>query len=121
MITLLGGFPGNVVAVACSGLVVRRDYETVLIPAVRDALNAHAKIRLYYEIGPDFRSIEPAAMWEDFTIGMEHLSRWERVAVVTDVEWINLAIRTFSFLMPGKMRAFSVKEAAEARDWIAAA
>ena len=55
-------------AAACSGLDVSRDCETVLIPP-RDGLSAHAKIRLYNEIGPDFRGIEPAAMREDFTVG----------------------------------------------------
>ncbi len=59
-------------------------------------------------------------MWEDFSIGMEHLSRWERIAVVTDVEWIRLAVHAFGFLMPGKVRIFPVKEATGARAWIAA-
>jgi hypothetical protein len=29
---------------------------------------------------------------EDFKIGVEHLSRWERVAVVTDIDWIKHAV-----------------------------
>ncbi len=120
MITPLSGFPGNVVAVACSGRVTRGDYKTVLIPAVQAALKANAKVRLYYEIDPDFSGLEPAAMLEDFSIGMEHLSRWERIAVVTDVEWIRLAVHAFGFLMPGKVRIFPLKEAISARTWIAA-
>ena len=42
----------------------------------------------FYEITPQFSGIEAGAIWEDFRIGMEHLLRWERVAVVTDLEWI---------------------------------
>jgi hypothetical protein len=30
---------------------------------------------------------------EDFKFGMEHITRWERVAVVTDVEWIGYVYR----------------------------
>jgi hypothetical protein len=52
---------------------------------------------------------------------MEHLTRWERVAVVTDVEWIKQTMRFFSFLMPGAMRVFPTSEAAQARAWIIAA
>jgi hypothetical protein len=38
-----------------------------------------------------FSGIDAGAVWEDFRVGMEHLSRWERMAVVTDVEWLRLA------------------------------
>ena len=49
---------------------------------------------------------------------MEHLSRWERVAIITDIEWITYATRLFSFVMPGTMRVYPTSEAAKARLWI---
>ncbi len=57
-------------------------------------------------------------MLEDFKIGMQHLTRWERVAVVTDVQWIANAISLFSFLLPGAMKVFSTKDADQAHSWI---
>ena len=119
MIRNLTGFAGNVVAVACSGHVTRSDYQTVLIPIVEAALKANPKVRLYYEIGTDFAGIEPGAMWEDLTIGIEHFSRWERVAVVTNVAWVRLAVQAFGFLMPGRVRIFPLADAAQAKVWIA--
>lgn len=118
MIELLKGFPDNVVAIACHGEVTRQDYDAVLIPAVEKALKAHDKIRLLYEVGPDFASYDAGAAWEDFKVGMEHYSRWERVAVITDVEWIKLAMRLFSVFLPGAMRVYPSAEAAKARLWI---
>ena len=50
----------------------------------------------------------------------EHLSRWERVVVVTDVDWIRLAVNVFRFLVPGEIRVFGTSQASEARSWIAA-
>ena len=120
MIEALKDFPDNIVAVACEGHVTRRDYETVLVPAVERALKRHKKVRLYYRIGVGFEAIDPGAVWEDFKIGMEHLLRWERIAVVTDVDWIRHTMRAFSFLIPGEMRIFPSSEAAKARDWIVA-
>ena len=99
----------------------KADYDAVLVPAVINALKSHDKVRLYYETAADFAGIDPGAMWEDFKVGMEHLTRWERVAVVTDVEWIKQTMRFFSFLMPGAMKSFPTSEAAEARAWIIAA
>jgi hypothetical protein len=120
MIEPLPDFPDSVIAFACRGHVTREDYEATLIPAVEAALERHDKLRLYYEIGADFSGIDPAAVWEDFKVGVEHWLRWERIAVVTDVEWIGQTMRVFSFLFPGEMRVFPTADAAQARRWIVA-
>ena len=121
MIELLPEFPDNVIAVSCRGKVTRRDYEEVLVPHVERMLEKHERLRLYYEVGPEFEGIEPGAVWEDFKVGVEHLSRWERIAVVTDVDWIGHSIRAFGFLIPGEIRIFAMKEVRQARDWIMSA
>ena len=121
MIERLSGFPDNVVAFVCKGQVTKADYDTVLVPAVLDALKMHDKVRLYYQIDPDFTGFDPGAMWEDFRVGMEHLTRWERVALVSDVEWIKHLMSMFSFMMPATMKTFPLAEAAQARAWIVAA
>jgi hypothetical protein len=121
MIELLKGFPDNVVAVSCKGRVTKDDYDKVLVPTVEKALKTHDKVRLYYEAGPEFGGIDPGAAWEDFKVGMEHFTRWQRVAVVTDVDWIRHTMQIFSFIMPGDMRVFPVTEAAQARTWLTGA
>jgi SpoIIAA-like len=120
MIRTLSGFPENVVAVGCEGHVTRKDYDDVLVPAVIAALQKHKKVRLYYEVTPEFSGMEAGAMWEDFRVGAEHLLRWERIAVVTDVAWIRLTINAFRFLMPGKIRVFAGSDSGAAREWITA-
>jgi SpoIIAA-like len=121
MMRTLDGFPDAIVAAACDGRVTREDYETVLIPRLNEALGRHDKVRIYYEIGPSFTAFDAGAVWEDAKIGLEHLSRYERMALVTDVPWIRLAVAAFRFLMPGRMRMFGASEAKEARAWIQAA
>ena len=121
MIEHLKNFPDNVVAFICRGKVTRREYDTVLVPAVTQALKTHKKLRLYYETAADFAGIAPSAVWEDFKIGMEHFTRWERMAVVTDVEWIKNSMKFFGFLMPGELRVFPSADAAKAREWLISA
>jgi hypothetical protein len=121
MLQLLSGFPEHVVALAAQGVVTRSDYQTVLIPQVEKALKQHPKVRFYYELGAGFSGIEAGAMWEDLKIGVEHFTRWERIAVVTDVDWIRHAMNAFRLLMPGEIRVFGLAEAPQARTWIAAA
>jgi len=119
MIETLSGFPDTVVAFRASGHVTRQDYETVVVPAVEEAFKRHQSLRLYFQLDSDFEGIGPGAMWEDFKVGMEHVRHWERITLVTDVEWIGNAMKVFGFLMPGDLRLFSLADADQAREWIA--
>ncbi len=121
MIEHLANFPDHVLGFVCTGRVTKADYDAVLVPAVMQALEKPPKLRLYYETAADFAGIDPAAMWEDFEVGIEHLTRWERIAVVTDVQWIRQTMRLFGFLLPGAMKTFPASDAAQARAWIVAA
>jgi hypothetical protein len=118
MIEALTGFPSKVLAFVCKGQVTKDDYETVLIPAVEKALKEPGKVRLYYRTDPDFSGIALGAMWDDFKVGVEHLFRWERFAVVSDIDWIRYTLRAFSFLIPGMVKFFHLSEEARAREWI---
>ena len=40
---------------------------------------------------------------------------------MTDVEWIRIALNIFRFVVPGEVRLFVAREAAQARSWIAQA
>lgn len=121
MIEIIEGLPENVVGIVAKERVTKKDYLEVVIPAIEKSLKRNAKVRLYYELGPQFSGIDLGAEWEDFKIGIEHFSRWERAAIVTDVGWIRHAVGAFRFLMPGEMRVFATAEASKAREWIAAA
>jgi SpoIIAA-like len=118
MIETLKDFPADTVAVRCSGFVTKADYDQVLLPEVARALKTNERLRLYYEIAPDFSGISTGAMWEDFWVGMQHLTRWKRIAVVTDVPWIEQMVVMFGFLLPGATKVFRVGEEAEARAWL---
>lgn len=118
MIKALQGFPDSVAAFACHGHVTRADYETVLIPDIEKRLLDHEKVRIYYETAADFAGVEPGAIWEDTKLGFTHFLRWERFAVVTEVEWIKQTLKFVGFLMPGEMRAFPTADAELARAWI---
>jgi SpoIIAA-like len=118
MIELIESLPDTILAVDCRGQIHKSDYERVLIPALETKLAHHKKLRLFYRAGPKFDGIDPGAMLEDTKVGIAHLSRWERAAVVTDVEWLRLAVRAFAFLMPCPVKAFGIGQDAEARRWI---
>ena len=108
----------NVLAFSATGKVTGDDYETVLVPAVEAALETHDKIRLLYHFGPEFEGYEAEAMWDDTKIGMKHLTHFEKIAVVTDVEWISRSVKAFGFMMPGEVQVFSNAQLADSQAWI---
>ena len=50
---------------------------------------------------------------------MKHLNAFERCAVVSDVDWINTAVRMFGFAVPCPIKVFPNAELEQARAWIA--
>jgi hypothetical protein len=118
MIKLLKGLPDNVLGFEAIGKVTGDDYETVLIPAVEAKLKVMSKVRLLYYIGTDFSSYDMGAMWDDTKIGLEHMKAWERIALVSDIEWIRKAVHLFGFTMPGRVRVYKNNELSDAKRWL---
>jgi hypothetical protein len=109
----------NVVALRATGKVTGDDYETVLIPLIEAKLAAHDKIRMLYQLGPEFTGYEAEAMWDDAKVGLKHLTHFEKIAVVTDVEWVVRLVKAAGFLIPGEVRLFANNELTAAQAWIA--
>ncbi len=118
MIEVMEGLSGNVVGFRAGGQVSSEDYEKVLIPAVEEALKKHEKVRLLYQLGDDFMGFDPMAMWEDAKVGLTHMTSWERIAIVTDVEWLRNMAHMFGFVMPGHVKVYKNAEIAQALEWI---
>ncbi|MFP3558262.1 STAS/SEC14 domain-containing protein [Paraburkholderia hospita] len=118
MIELLGDLPDGVAGFVAKGRVTRQDYEDVVLPGMRKLFAGQQKVRCYYELGDAFDGMDGGAVWEDLKLGLEHPTRWERVAVVTDVEWMRVTINLLRFVVPGEVRVFGLKQSTEARNWI---
>lgn len=118
MIDLMGGLPDNVLGFSAKGKVTADDYENVVIPAVEKKLERHEKIRCLYHIGEEFEGYEAGAMWDDAKVGLGHFAAWEKIAIVTDVEWLRVTGKVFGFAMPGQVRIFHNSELKSAIDWV---
>jgi hypothetical protein len=118
MVEQIPDLPDNVLGFAAKGTVTANDYQSVIIPAVEALFSRRSKARFLYQLGEDFSGFEAAAMWDDTKLGLKHLSGWERMAVVSDVEWIRAAVKIFGLAIPGHVRVFHNSELAEAKRWI---
>jgi len=118
MIELLPDYPDNILAIAARDNVTGEDYESVIIPAIDAKVKEHGKIRLLYHLGPEFTGFDASAMWEDTTTGFRHFTDFEKIAFVSDVDWINHLVSAFGFLMPCPVKVFKSSRLAEASEWI---
>jgi len=118
MIERIADLHDDVVGLTAKGKITADDYESVVIPAVEAVLKKQSKIRLLYHIGPEFTGFTPGALWRDAKIGFKHVSRWNKVAVVSDVGWIRGLIKPWGIVMPGELKVFSNKQLSEAKEWL---
>lgn len=118
MIEMIPGLPENVLGFKAVGTVTAKDYETIIIPAVEKMFAEKGKVRFLYHLGDDYEGFEAAAAWDDTKLGFKHLTGWEKMALVTDVEWIRLALKAFRIIIPGHIRVFHKDELDEAKEWI---
>ena len=80
-------------------------------------MQGNPKVRIYVEI-KSFDGMDAGAALDDFMVGMRHLTQWERIAMVSDVDWIKHAVKAFAFLFHGTLKLFPLAEAEAARKWI---
>ena len=118
MVEKIANLPDNVLGFTAKGTVTENDYQSIIIPAVEELFSRQGKVRFLYHLGEEVNGFEAAAMWDDTKLGLKHLTGWERMAIVSDIEWLRAAIKIFGLVIPGQVRMFHNNELAEATQWI---
>jgi len=119
MLKRIPDMPAGTVGFEAIGKVDDDDFERAVEPVLRGEIAAGHKIRLLYLLGPGMREYEGDTLAEDMKFASRHPTSYERVAVVSDEDWLRPALRVLSVLVPGQLRAFPVKELAAATEWLA--
>jgi hypothetical protein len=52
-------------------------------------------------------------------IGVPHITLWEKIAVVTNKEWLRHSVNIFGYLIPGEIKAYTTSDEGDARAWLA--
>jgi hypothetical protein len=119
MLRRISDMPAGTIGFEAVGEVEDDDWEETVEPVLRQEIAAGRDVRLLYLIGAGAHEVEGDAMSADTGFRVRHATSYERVAVVSDEDWIRPALRALSFLLPGKARGFRVRDLAEAKAWLA--
>jgi hypothetical protein len=119
MLRPLEDLPDGVIGFEGVGEIHADDYTDVLLPALRTATAAGDDIRVVL-VFETWDGLSAGALWEDLKLGVEHLTKWKRIALVTDVEWMVHVTKLFGWMTPGELRHFGMAEREAAVAWAAA-
>ena len=119
MLRRIPDMPGGTIGFEAIGEVEDDDWEKVVEPVLRAEIADGRKVRLLYLLGRETREVEGDAMRADAGFRARHASSFERVAVVSDEDWMRPALGALSFMLPGKAKGFPVREIAAAKTWLA--
>ena len=119
MIEIIDGLPTGVLGIRVHGKLESGDYAEVLRPAIEGALAASGGLRVVL-VFENWDGITAGAVWEDIKLGVEDFTKWKRLALVTDVDWVRHATNLFGWTIPGQVRTFLPAELDEATAWAAA-
>ena len=121
MLERMSDMPAGTVGFEAIGKVEDDDFERAVEPVLREGIADGRRIRLLYLLGPGMREYEGDTLAEEMKFAARHPTSYERVAIVSDEDWLRPALRVLSVLVPGQLRAFPVAQLAVAREWVATA
>ena len=119
MLKQISDMPAGTLGFEAVGTFNDDDFEDIVEPILRREIAAGRTIRMLYLLGPEMREYEGDALAEELKFAARHATSYERVAVVSDQGWLEPALRVFSALVPGQLRAFPLAQLARAKAWVA--
>lgn len=111
--------PAGTIGFEAVGEVEDDDWEAAVEPVLRSEIAEGHAVRLLYLIGTRSHEIEGDAIGADTKFRARHVKAFERVAIVSDEDWVRPAMRVVSVLLPGQVRGFAVADLAQAKEWLA--
>jgi hypothetical protein len=95
-----------------------------MMESIYATLERGEKLNLYFELADDFDGLDVGALVQDLkaagSLGLKHRSSWQRMALVTDKDWVKHGASAFGWLAPGELRLFEPSEHDDARAWLGA-
>ena len=116
MITVISNMPVGTIGLRASGKVSEEDYRDVLVPTINAAME-QGNVRLMCVL-EDEVGYKPSAVWADSKVWFKSLKGWERVAIVSDADWLEIAVKRLGWLMPGEVRVFESGDVRDAKQWL---
>lgn len=118
MITQIAGLAGNTAGFTLTGDITKEDYDNVVFPAVKQAKGDGKDINLLLVINTDLSNFTMGAWMKDALLGLQNLTKMNRVAVVSDSHLVKNMTAMANMVVPGDYKFFLPTEENEAKVWV---
>ena len=108
----------NMVAFRALAEVTSDDFKSVVVPAIEDLVKRTDEINFLLVLETELENFTAGAWLQDAMIGLKHLGKWKRAAIVTDSENIISFTNGFSYVVPGEFRGFKKETLHKAINWV---
>ena len=101
MIHFLENLPSNIVGFKATGEITEADFTDTVLPKVKALIDKTDKLNYLLLLETSVKNFTIGAWMKDVMMGIKNLTKWNRVAIVSDEEAIRNFTNFFSYLMPG--------------------
>lgn len=120
MIEHLKDLPKNIVGFKATGEVTEKDFTETVMPKVKALVDETGKLNYLLVLETSVKNFSMGAWVQDALLGIKHITKWHKAAIVTDEADIRNFTAYFSKLMPGEFKGFEHKDLQQAIDWVSA-
>lgn len=117
MITPIPGLPNNMVGFRTEGEVTKDDYQIVNFQ-VANLVEKTGQLNFLFFLDNSPKDFTMGAWFQDAMLGLSHLTKWNRAAIVSDLEGVIKFTDVFSKIAPGEFRGYHKADFQKAVDWV---
>ncbi len=118
MLEIMQNLPDHVIGVRATGGVTADEINKVVVPAVECLVAKYDQIHYLLLLENEMADWSVGGMAADAKKFVANLSKWTRVAVVTDQASVRNLVGIFKMMNVGKTKAFKVSELEQAKAWV---
>jgi hypothetical protein len=118
MIEYLDYLPKNIAGFKATGEIIEYDFSQTVMPKVQELIDKTDTLNYLLILDTSIGNFTLGAWWKDALMGIKHITKWNRAAIVSDVEAVRTFTNIFSFFIPGEFKGFEHKDLQEAIDWV---
>ncbi|OXB23069.1 STAS/SEC14 domain-containing protein [Flavobacterium tructae] len=108
----------NIVAFRALAVVTNEDFLSVVIPAVEHLVKQTNEINFLLVLDTDTEASTSEVWLQDALLGLKHLGKWNRAAIIIDSEEIISFTNGFGSVIPGDFLGFKKESFNKALNWV---
>ncbi|MFL9844006.1 SpoIIAA family protein [Flavobacterium rhizosphaerae] len=116
MIVQIPDLPANLVGFRSDGEVTSEDFEIVKVQ-VNNFVKKEGKLNYLLLLDNSPADFTLGAWLQDALLGITHITKWNRAAIISDLKVVKNFTDVFSKLMPGEFRCYPEEQYEKAVDW----